>query len=1029
MNFEDRESAVAPPSRRFDQIPYKPTVSLKGAKSREKPETNRVERVIYYDHPNRFTKTCPAQETVEKIQPECIEIHPRVDEIAQFQAEAYKRDKEAEIRGQIALEKEKIARDYEEMLRKLPVLQKQERIASIGIGVHDPSFHLSADRQKEREELKQNRLENQFSKAINVPEPAIITIPPLPKPDQNNAKDAELNLATWDVIDKSVQQKSQSKTFMNMGKLSVEDLETLLHKLKRQRDMIMEEIGVLPKNSQLYILLKELEDVKQNKCACDDKSKEQRKADKRQKKKVLESDSSGSSTTPPVRKKSKTKPKANTYTQTTPRESTIINSKPETQDKSVLATNQDNVNVAVPCLCQDVEAKSKDMERICEIVIKIKEDNEPEVLVSPKKKEIIVKTDTVYVDATKSQQDHEQKSVKLKEPTHRKFTFNDSSSTSYYSIPDFNKIKTKKSNENCLDILRRKQKQGNVECQRSLQTSHEESRRDLDPRLIVYIKKLLAMSHMSVENLGVSTSSCASSPAQQSLLNNTNPLEQLSNIMKFYSLAPEDISYYISKNLNESDRPNGCPYFPRPETEVDSANALPNETGSTQYNSVAIQPDSKDVSADSDYPNIMLRYAEIAQNCHERISNLTAKIEKVRQEKQEILRHPNSSGSDKENSTTYLNLPSKLAEKTPDKSSTSTNSLLSESDELMKKLLEIDYSLASKLKTLPIEEINKLCEEIQASSSSSSEKNAQTIQLDDTLAESQKQNQRNVYTLEPVVEHSPFVPLLMDIKELPKLQQQSKPELSYNVDLIRKTKRPPPTKSFVVAQRNVAEMGLPHQLSTIIEADSQMSARLKDRLSTGSQSSTDGHSKRKLTKSQVVTKKSTRNQSSDSSTEKSDIENMEAMLRSMGMGWAVATLKKTQEALAQTSSSSSLDINISKKEIKVSQDSSGGSSVSLRSFLEKQVGIYAASNQTSTSDITHLMREIDDLSILHNSDENKNQRTSTPIQTTTRSRSTVEKSKSASVRFSDESDLSSVKSNANFISLIGISRNSSNTAD
>lgn len=87
----------------------------------------------------------------------------------------YKRDHDAEVRGKKALEKVKVHRNYQEMLKQLPLLQRQERIAAVN--QDKPLYHMSDERIKEVEAKKQNRMENAYEQLF--PAPNVITLPPV----------------------------------------------------------------------------------------------------------------------------------------------------------------------------------------------------------------------------------------------------------------------------------------------------------------------------------------------------------------------------------------------------------------------------------------------------------------------------------------------------------------------------------------------------------------------------------------------------------------------------------------------------------------------------------------------------------------------------------------------------------------------------------------------------------------------------------------------------------------------------------
>lgn len=141
-----------------------------------------------------------------------------------------------------------------------------------------------------------------------------------------------------------------------------------------------------------------------------------------------------------------------------------------------------------------------------------------------------------------------------------------------------------------------------------------------------------------------------------------------------------------------------------------------------------------------------------------------------------------------------------------------------------------------------------------------------------------------------------------------------------------------------------------------------------------------------------------------SSSSTDDIENIESMLRSIGMAWAIPTLYKTQEALALTSSSSSLDVQ-SKAGL---GNESSCSDVSVRNFLAKQIW-GKISSSTFQSDVSpeSILGEFANLSAIKSAER---QRTSTPVmssKSTNKSRDSLR-----NVVFSGDSEMSSVRNDS-----------------
>lgn len=178
--------------------------------------------------------------------------------------------------------------------------------------------------------------------------------------------------------------------------------------------------------------------------------------------------------------------------------------------------------------------------------------------------------------------------------------------------------------------------------------------------LISYIKRLLSMSKASVDDLGVSSSDVP---------------------------TPSQSIIEMEPNKLPTRHPNSKPAdFP-----TDSGEAFPS---------------SREKIAKE---HLLSQYADVTDSCTKRIANLAAMIEQLRQEKLQMMESPplapqsspkspqpedarqiTPTLSDRENSTKYFDFPPY------DDKSNSTASL--DEEELNRRLLEIDMSLAAKLK-------------------------------------------------------------------------------------------------------------------------------------------------------------------------------------------------------------------------------------------------------------------------------------------------------------------------------------------
>lgn len=298
----------------------------------------------------------------------------------------------------------------------------------------------------------------------------------------------------------------------------------------------------------------------------------------------------------------------------------------------------------------------------------------------------------------------------------------------------------------------------------------------------------------------------------------------------------------------------------------------------------------------------------------------------------------------------------------------------------------------------------------------------------------------------------PFVSFLSDIPKLPKFE----PAINNNVSM-NNHKRPPPSKGLTIAKKFNENISLvPHELSTIVEADSQLSNKMVNGLTSPNSDSSKSLSPLKdvelflpqastepiqqlcskmfcdINKARPIEPLSTTNgknemyppnstsshsksgsceiscerishnlldSSKHTSSSSDDIETIEAMLKSIGMEWAIPTLHKTKEALALSSSSSSLELS---QKNKLFGNDSSTSDINLKAFLSKQL-YKKLSSSTLISDTSpvSILGEISVFSDNH-SHPKERQRTSTPLTSKNSSKS------KEGAAFSMESDISSV---------------------
>lgn len=603
-------------------------------------------------------------------------------------------------------------------------------------------------------------------------------------------------------------------------------------------------------------------------------------------------------------------------------------------------------NLQKPCSCPT--------QQDFQILIKLKDgDNElPEVLVNPPVYQKNVKI--ISDEVVKSNKEEE----KQKEKTKKSVSTSDKKSV---STEKSKKEQKSKDTPSWREQFSRASSQSTASTsymdppsflnKRGLQNSTSNDKK-LDPRLLTYIKKLLTMSHASIDDLTVSAASEVSTPSQSLVeMTSNNPLMQLKNVMDYFNLDAVE----VQKQLTSMSEGSTVHYNTSGSFALDSGSD--GDTRATRFKS-CLEISSSKSDSKKNASNVK-SYADMAETCTKKISDLTAMIEKVRAEKKQILEtSPAMSveSNEKDVSTIYLDLPE-----------VSSCSLNTGHDETCGKLIDIDRSYANKLKKSTPREVEE--ETRRLGSDEELLSRLQSLLKSPKSPKKTSPQSSKSPTRQPVKEiktvsfsgfkeTQPDIPLL----NIPKLSKLEAPPMD---KWEKDKKRPPPSKGLKALNGNI-----PHELSTIIEADSQLSTKADSPVKT------------------VTDILPVKNKSSDSS-DKSEIEAMENMLQSIGMEWAIPTLKKTREALALTSSSN----DSSKK--------SSSSDVSLREFLSK---ISSSTVQSEPSPGSLLSDTTQEISII----QMDNRRTSTPVDGTSGG-AMNDLSRSRRIVFSTSSDLSSVR--------------------
>ncbi|XP_060518249.1 uncharacterized protein LOC132697020 [Cylas formicarius] len=1094
------------------EIPSKPGVKLNEAASRQptasKMSAVTVPKVSHYDFPNRFHSNLPSTSQVEKITVDSIEALPNIVSEDEWCNKVKQRDKEAQIRGKRALEKEFIRKDYEEMMKKLPLLQRKEHIAEIG--KDKPEYHMSEERLIEQEKKKQLRLENAYTKALPNLKPAIITIPSTnPKIPSNQPFEIlepndsrTLNLGKWnngEARAKMFSTEEVHEIIKNFTAQKQEDrhtkLKQLLESLKLQKEQLLNEIRTLPKDDSINALIDDLNSFTES----DEILKSKRKKKEKSQRKRRHEDSDSSSSTESrgehkIREQRSTKAKKsrprvlilqNTSTQTTPKASKEKVESKRADEEVLQHAPIVCKELHTPCDCNKENIRSS--EELCQILIKLHNDENPQVEVvsgekkdinvdsvagrtrksSPKKvvtKSVSTETETFKRPSPKDLIKKVSKSQVLKDVKPRSESWKEqlsknsisTSSTSYLSPPDFSKPKATGStdlNKDSFYYLRRKPQQTNMSIKPTYSSSRDQTSQ---PDLIMYVRKLLSMSKLSVDELNISSSD-VQTPSQSVIeIESNNPLARLHDIIRYINLKSEG----IAKEINYFNDESGIP--PNSLTS--------NEDNKTRETVENIHIPEKDTNGSSrkSKDSLLCQYADVTDSCSKRIANLAAMIEKIRNERISMHQSPQAvlpetekvatSKSERDYSTAYLELPHS-GERSKEGSSRSS-SVSMDDEEFKRRILEVDISLAEKLKTFQkmkseSREYGKIVGRDESASKTTDVSDSTDREFLERLRRLIEENDQKVIP-EPESSNSiedkqqSFVPFLLDIPKLPILQPQV--DVASN-ETTSNRRHPPPSKGLTSAKRFNGNISLvPHELSTIAEADSQLSTKVPSPKVSPSASKTENivedqaryeksrislvspnimpsddfnalHKKDESESAKSTTKviglnipneievnvqsdamkqnKSIEGSNSKcdsgpslvcfdktcsssasriSSSSSEDLKSLEDMLRSINMEWAIPVLHKTQEALALSSSSSSIEMSSRRRKSRAS----GESEVSLKDFLHKQI-ISKISSSSLKSDASpspsSFLKDVSDISAIQRSlsVDSAKQKTSTPL--------------------------------------------------
>lgn len=260
VNFDDNASKQSCPCKKTE-IPYKPDVYLQPIT--EEIESTNKEKVQSYDYNTRYSREfVPESSIVQKIPESSVKLDNTQKSEGATAKKMVQRDREAVKRGNDAWEKEKIKKDYQQLVKKLPLLRRQENLVKIGQAPQE--FHISEDRRRLMDQERQNTMSNVYENAFK--KPPEITLPKIQHPRTDNTRapyktitgeDKNDNLPQWDVDDRN----KKGTTSISREE---SELLALLEKLRAQRERLSSEMETLPESGMLSKVLGELTSIEQS---------------------------------------------------------------------------------------------------------------------------------------------------------------------------------------------------------------------------------------------------------------------------------------------------------------------------------------------------------------------------------------------------------------------------------------------------------------------------------------------------------------------------------------------------------------------------------------------------------------------------------------------------------------------------------------------------------------------------------------------------------------------------------------------
>lgn len=191
-------------------------------------------------------------EKTNKIPLKDTDFEEDTEELRRLQHE---RDLAAKKRGSIALKKEKIKRDRTVLMKDLANIHKHDQLKNAYTRKKDG--HLSEDRLKQKQKVRQRKIEAAFEE-VYVHHNPLITLEPVNEDDKIRKNDLpslkrSVNVAEWELPTTNVSSNEGTETLKN-----------LLERVAVQRELLQKEISTLGPNESAKTIYRNFANDKEN---------------------------------------------------------------------------------------------------------------------------------------------------------------------------------------------------------------------------------------------------------------------------------------------------------------------------------------------------------------------------------------------------------------------------------------------------------------------------------------------------------------------------------------------------------------------------------------------------------------------------------------------------------------------------------------------------------------------------------------------------------------------------------------------